>query len=135
MRRLIPARRREAAFCHGVPTRLYSHNTRFGRDGQRRARCRLRWFRVWSNLASQRPQSPFDYVTHPNYANGWQNRVPDRKECLLGTLRYDAIATIPTEAQSQFVVRGLIARRIIRMAQKGMLDRDQLCVWALSKVA
>jgi len=48
---------------------------------------------------------------------------------------YDAIATIPTEAQSQFVVQELIARRIIRMAQKGMVDRDQLCVWALSKVA
>jgi len=49
---------------------------------------------------------------------------------------YDkAMATISTEAQSQFVVRELIARRIIRMAQKGVVDRDQLCVWALSRVA
>ena len=49
---------------------------------------------------------------------------------------YDkAIATIPTEAQSLFVVRQLIAKRIIRMAQKGVVDRDQLCVWALSRVA
>ena len=49
---------------------------------------------------------------------------------------YDkAMATISTEAQSQFVVRELIARRIIRMAQKGVVDRDQFCVWALSRVA
>jgi hypothetical protein len=35
---------------------------------------------------------------------------------------YDkAIATIYTDAQSQFVVRELIAKRIIRVAQKGLL--------------
>jgi hypothetical protein len=49
---------------------------------------------------------------------------------------YDkAIGTIHTDAQSQFVVRELIAKRIIRMAQKGVVDRDQLCESALSRVA
>jgi hypothetical protein len=49
---------------------------------------------------------------------------------------YDkAIATIYTDAQSQFVVRELIAKRIIRVAQKGVVDRDQLCASALSRGA
>ncbi len=44
---------------------------------------------------------------------------------------YDkAISTIYPEAESQFVVRELIAKRIIRMAQKGVVDRDQLCTSA-----
>jgi hypothetical protein len=49
---------------------------------------------------------------------------------------YDkAIGTIHTDAQSQFVVRELIAKRIIRMAQKGVVDRDRLCASALMRVA
>jgi hypothetical protein len=41
---------------------------------------------------------------------------------------YDkAISTIYPDAESQFVVRDLIAKRIIRMAQKGVVDRNQLC--------
>jgi hypothetical protein len=44
---------------------------------------------------------------------------------------YDkAIETIYPDAESQFVVRDLIAKRIIRMAQKGVVDRDQLCTSA-----
>jgi hypothetical protein len=40
---------------------------------------------------------------------------------------YDrATGTIP-DAKSQFVVRELIAKRIIQMAQRGIVDRDQLC--------
>ena len=43
---------------------------------------------------------------------------------------YDkAISTIHPEAQSQCVVRELIAKRIIQIAQKGV-DRDQLCASA-----
>jgi len=79
MKRLIPMPRQKAAFCHGVVTRLYSHNTRFGRGGERRARCRLRCFRVWSSWRVNGPKVPFDYVAHPNFASGWQSRVPVRK--------------------------------------------------------
>ena len=44
---------------------------------------------------------------------------------------YDkAIGTIHPDAESQFAVRELIAKRIIRMAQKGVVDRDQLCTSA-----
>jgi hypothetical protein len=44
---------------------------------------------------------------------------------------YDkAIGTIYPDAKSQFVVRELIAKRIILMAQKGVVDRDQLCTSA-----
>jgi len=44
---------------------------------------------------------------------------------------YDkAIGTIYPDAETRFVVRELIARRIIRMAQKGVVDRDQLCTSA-----
>jgi len=44
---------------------------------------------------------------------------------------YDkAIDTVHSDAESQFVVRELIAKRIIRMAQKGVVDRDQLCTSA-----
>ena len=43
---------------------------------------------------------------------------------------YDrAISTNP-DAESQFVVRELIAKRIVRMALKGVVDRDQLCTSA-----
>ena len=39
---------------------------------------------------------------------------------------YDkAIGTIHPDAESQFVVRELIAKRIIGIAQKGVVDRDQ----------
>ena len=48
---------------------------------------------------------------------------------------YDkAIGTIHPDAESQFVVRELIAKRIIRMARRGVIDRDQLCISALSRV-
>jgi hypothetical protein len=44
---------------------------------------------------------------------------------------YDkAIGTIHPDAESQCVVRDLIAKRIVRMAQKGVVDRDQLCASA-----
>jgi hypothetical protein len=44
---------------------------------------------------------------------------------------YDkAIGTIHPDAESQFVVRELIAKRIIQIAQKGVVDRDQLCTSA-----
>jgi hypothetical protein len=44
---------------------------------------------------------------------------------------YDkAISTIYPDTESQFVVRELIAQRIIRMAQKGVVDRDRLCTSA-----
>jgi hypothetical protein len=44
---------------------------------------------------------------------------------------YDkAIGTIHPDAESQFVIRELIAKRIIQMAQKGVVDRDQLCTSA-----
>jgi len=44
---------------------------------------------------------------------------------------YDkAIGTIHTDAESQFVVRELIAKRIIGIAQKGVVERDQLCTSA-----
>jgi hypothetical protein len=44
---------------------------------------------------------------------------------------YDrAIGTIRPDAEPQFVVRELIAKRIIQMAQKGIVDRDQLCASA-----
>jgi hypothetical protein len=43
---------------------------------------------------------------------------------------YDrAMGTIP-DAKSQCVVRELIAKRIIKMAQRGIVDRDQLCASA-----
>jgi hypothetical protein len=43
---------------------------------------------------------------------------------------YDrAMGTIP-DVESQFVVRELIAKRVIQMAQKGIVDRDQLCASA-----
>jgi hypothetical protein len=41
---------------------------------------------------------------------------------------YDkAIGTVHPDAESQFAIRELIAKRIVRMAQKGVVDRDQLC--------
>ena len=41
---------------------------------------------------------------------------------------YDkAIGTVYPDAESRIVVRELIAKRVIRMAQKGVVDRDQLC--------
>ena len=44
---------------------------------------------------------------------------------------YDkAIGTVHANVESQFVVRELIAKRIIQMAQKGIVDRDQLCASA-----
>ena len=44
---------------------------------------------------------------------------------------YDkAIGTLYPDAKSQFVVREMIAKRIIRMAHKGVVDRDQLCASA-----
>ena len=44
---------------------------------------------------------------------------------------YDkAMGTIYPDAESQFGVRELIAKRVIRMAQKGVVDRDQLCASA-----
>jgi hypothetical protein len=44
---------------------------------------------------------------------------------------YDkAIGTIHPDAESQFVIRELIAKRIIQMAQKGVVNRDQLCTSA-----
>ncbi len=44
---------------------------------------------------------------------------------------YDkAISAIYPEVESQSVVRELIAKRVIRMAQKGVVDRDQLCTSA-----
>jgi hypothetical protein len=44
---------------------------------------------------------------------------------------YDkAIGTIHPDAESQFVVRELIAKRIIGIAQKGVIDRDRLCTSA-----
>jgi hypothetical protein len=44
---------------------------------------------------------------------------------------YDkAIGTIHPDAESQFVIRELIAKRIIQMARKGVVDRDQLCTSA-----
>jgi hypothetical protein len=49
---------------------------------------------------------------------------------------YDqAIAVVHPDLESQSVVRELIAKRIIRMAQKGVIDRDQLCASALARVA
>lgn len=41
-----------------------------------------------------------------------------------------AIGTIHPDAELQFVVRELIAKRIIGIAQKGVVDRDQLCTSA-----
>ena len=44
---------------------------------------------------------------------------------------YDkAIDTVHPDAESQFVIRELIAKRIIQMAQQGVVDRDQLCTSA-----
>ena len=44
---------------------------------------------------------------------------------------YDkAIGTIHPDAEPEFVVRELIAKRIIGIAQKGSVDRDQLCTSA-----
>jgi hypothetical protein len=44
---------------------------------------------------------------------------------------YDkAMGTIHPDAESQFVVRELIAKRIIQIAQKDVVDRDQLCTSA-----
>jgi hypothetical protein len=41
---------------------------------------------------------------------------------------YDkAIGTIHPDAESQLVVRELIAKRIIQIAHKGVVDRGQLC--------
>jgi hypothetical protein len=44
---------------------------------------------------------------------------------------YDrAIGTIRSDVKSQFVVQELIAKRILQMAHKGVVDRDQLCASA-----
>jgi hypothetical protein len=44
---------------------------------------------------------------------------------------YDkAIGTVHPNYESQFVIRELIAKRIIQMAQKGVVDRDELCTSA-----
>ena len=44
---------------------------------------------------------------------------------------YDkAIGTVYPDAESRIVVRELIAKRVIRMAQKGVVERDQLCTSA-----
>ena len=44
---------------------------------------------------------------------------------------YDkALGTIHPGAELQCVVRELIAKRIVRMAQKGVVDCDQLCASA-----
>jgi hypothetical protein len=39
---------------------------------------------------------------------------------------YDRAIAANADVQSQFVVRELIAKRIIRKARKGVFDRDQL---------
>jgi hypothetical protein len=44
---------------------------------------------------------------------------------------YDkAIGTVYPDGESRIVVRELIAKRVIRTAQKGVVDRDQLCTSA-----
>jgi hypothetical protein len=44
---------------------------------------------------------------------------------------YDkAIGTIHPDAESQFFVRELIAKRTIQIAHKGVVDRGQLCTSA-----
>ena len=44
---------------------------------------------------------------------------------------YDkAISTIHPDDESQFVIRELIAKRVIQMAQRGVVDRYQLCTLA-----
>jgi hypothetical protein len=47
---------------------------------------------------------------------------------------YDkAIATVHPDDESQLVIRELIAKRIIQMAQKGVDDRDELCTSVAQK--
>jgi hypothetical protein len=53
----------------------------------------------------------------------------------MGQAYEKAIATIEPAAESQFVVRELIAKRIIRMARNCELDPDQLCTSALSGIS
>jgi hypothetical protein len=49
---------------------------------------------------------------------------------------YDkAIATIDPTVESQFIIRELIAKRIIKTARNGERDRDQLCRSALSGIS
>ena len=52
-------------------------------------------------------------------------------QSILDTKRvYSETLCIHPHAESQFVVRELIAKRIIQIAQKGVVDRDQLCTSA-----
>ncbi len=49
---------------------------------------------------------------------------------------YDrAIANLHINTESEFVVRRLVAKRIIKMARSGELDRDQLYLSAISGLA
>jgi hypothetical protein len=48
----------------------------------------------------------------------------------MGEAYDEATRNIYPDAESQFVIRELIAKRIVRMALKGVVDRDQLCTSA-----
>jgi hypothetical protein len=43
------------------------------------------------------------------------------------------IGTVHPDAESEFAIRELIAKRIIQMAQKGVVDRDELCTSVAQK--
>ena len=65
----------------------------------------------------------------------WRHDVfePDATSAM--GLAFDkAIAIIDPPAESRIVVRELIAKRIIRTARKGQLDREQLCRSAVSGI-
>jgi hypothetical protein len=63
------------------------------------------------------------------FVRRWNVFHPDATSAM-GEAYDKAVGTIHPDAESQFVVRELIAKRIIRMAQKGVVDRDQLCTSA-----
>ena len=45
---------------------------------------------------------------------------------------YTAIASLREDAASELFVRDLVAKRIIKMARRGEVDRERLCKSAIS---
>jgi hypothetical protein len=51
---------------------------------------------------------------------------------IMGAAYDSAIAGLPADSESEFLIRELIAKRIIKMARCGEDDRERLCKSALS---
>lgn len=51
---------------------------------------------------------------------------------VMGNAYDEAVATVSESARDELVIRELIAKRIMKTARTGVVDREQLCKSALS---